>query len=803
MIIVKFYIKIKLTMKIIKITQFTKFTFLSLFFSIITVFGQQSFKNLEIESEFKNYTQPYEEVMYAHINKAKFIKGETIGFTVYAFNKKNKLLSSVTSNIYCVITDKDNNVIKEQMVRAKDGIANGSFTVNNKFKDGNYNFKVFTNWMMNFSPQNIFVENFEVLSTKSNQTRNKLDRSKKIDLQFLPESGHLLRDVLNTVGVIAKDSLGFGISNLEGKIVDSKNKEITNFKLNKMGIGRVSFIPKYLERYNAVIDYKGKKQTVLLNNKVENKGVILKISSNKDHAILSILGNKYTKAFIKNNKYTLILHDGKNIEEIPINFEDKLTISLKIPLEKLSKGINVFTLFNEDNIPVSERLFFNFKGLNLKESKLISSNTNNGKTSVNFQFNNINNTNYNNVSVSVLPKGTKSYRKSNNMISQVLLKPYINGFVENANYYFSDINQQKKHELDNLLITQGWSSYEWMTIFNNKNKFNYTFDEGITIKFNVPTKKKESNFLIHPLKENEPKLISFDDKIKSFTAYKYFPEDDEKLYLSKISKSGKVENVPVYAQLFPNVIPSLKNKVSFLKTKPTYYTFENLVDINNFINLNNSEVLDEIQIKAKTERDRIEKIRNSAFGRVQFLRDNDRNNTLAIYLNAQAGISARDNFQTGRFEVYNRSAGGVPALYLNDFFTLDYSFYFNYYLDYVEYIEINSVGIGPMTFGPGGTIKIYENYKKFKNYRPTLSKIDFPVTFTKPKKFYIPEYANYKNNFFKNYGVLDWLPKNKISESGNLNLSFNSKNTKEVVLFIEGITENGDFILDEKIIKID
>ena len=38
--------------------------------------------------------------------------------------------------------------------------------------------------------------------------------------------------------------------------------------------------------------------------------------------------------------------------------------------------------------------------------------------------------------------------------------------------------------------------------------------------------------------------------------------------------------------------------------------------------------------------------------------------------------------------------------------------------------------------------------------------------------------------------------------SGNLNLAFNSKNAKEVVLFIEGITENGDFILDEKIIKI-
>ncbi|WP_334056177.1 hypothetical protein [Polaribacter sp. P097] len=776
--------------------------FLIFFFTTFSIFSQQSFQDLNIEDEFKNYTQPYEEVMYAHLNKTKFIVGENIGYTVYAFNKKNKILSSVTTNIYCVITDKNNKVVKEQMIKAEDGIASGSFFIDDKlFKEGSYNFRAYTNWMMNFSYQNIFSENFEVLGTNSNQNKSKLNSFKNIDLQVLPESGHLLGGLINTVGIIAKDSLGFGLSNVEGKILNSENKEITNFKLNDLGIGRASFIPKNLEAYKAVIKYNGTEQTILLKNKVEPKGVILKVTSNNDYALLSIVANENTREFIKNNNYKLVLHDGKNIETIPVNFNDKLTHTLKIPLEEISKGVNIFTLFNEENIPVSERLFFNFKGLNLKESKLVSSNTKNGKTTVNFQFNNSKIINNNNVSVSVLPKGTKSYRKNTNMISQILLEPYVNGFIENANYYFSDMNLKKQLELDNLLLTQGWSSYDWLNIYNNKQKINYTFDEGIAIKFNVPAEKKESKFLIHPLKENEPQLISFNDKVSSFTASKYFPEEDEKLYLSKINRNGKAIKTPVYAQFSPNQIPDLKDKLTFLKAKPNYYSYENLVDINSFIKLNNTEVLSEIEIKAKTERDRIERIKNTAFGKVKFLNDNDRVSTLATYLNAQAGIAAIDDHRNSTFRVYSRSADGVPSIFINDFFTNDYSIYYNYFLDNVEYVEINPLGIGPMQLGTGGTIKVYENYKKFKNYRPALSKIDFPVTFSKSKQFYIPKYANSNNNFFKSYGVLDWLPKNKINESGNLNLSFNSNNVKEIVLYIEGITESGDFILEEKLIK--
>lgn len=765
-------------------------------------FAQQDYSQKNIDSTFVNYAQPYQEVMYAHLNKTKFIMGESIGYTVYAFNKKTKLLSSVTSNIYAVITDENNKVVKEQMIKAENGIANGEFSIDKKFKEGAYNIKVFTNWMMNFSGQNIFEEKFEIISTNSSQSKNKISQSSNLDVQFLPESGHLLENVINTVGVIAKDELGFGVSDLKGEVFNSKNNKITDFSLSELGVGRFSLTPKIGESYYAIINNNGKKQQVSLTNTIEKKGVILKLSRNNNSVIVSIITNENSKNIVKNKDYKLSFHNGKNINSIPVNFKGQLVQTAKIPLQKLSKGINIFTLFNDKNEPIAERLFFNYMKLSFNKSKLLSKTTKNGKTNINLQFDASEYLGFNNVSVSILPIGTKSYTKHDNMISKTLLKPYVKGFVENANYYFTDINEKKKHELDNLLITQGWSSYDWSKMFNHQNQYNYTFDEGISIKVNLSKIEEKSKYLIHTVNSKEPQLISFEDEIKSFTAYKYYPEKEDNLFISKVGKNGDLNKVPVYVQFSPSAIPNVSNKVSFLKTKPSYYTFENFVDIDKFMKINNRETLDEVVIKTNLEKKRKKDILSNSMGRVKFLRDFDRIRMLAEYLDFQAGISARDNYQTSRLEIINRTAGGVPTMILNGIFIYDLGDLFLYSMNLVDYVEINSLGISLQPGGKGGTIRIVEDPKKFYIQRETVTKIEFPLSYSKTKKFYVPEYASYNNKFFKNYGVIDWLPVNKINENGNLNLGFSNNKAKEVILFIEGITEDGTYIMEEKTMKL-
>jgi hypothetical protein len=87
--------------------------------------------------------------------------------------------------------------------------------------------------------------------------------------------------------------------------------------------------------------------------------------------------------------------------------------------------------------------------------------------------------------------------------------------------------------------------------------------------------------------------------------------------------------------------------------------------------------------------------------------------------------------------------------------------------------------------------------------KSTVRKVEFPLTFSKPEKFYSPKYQSYTSKFYKEYGVVDWLPKNKIDENGHLEFNFTNTPLNKITLFIEGITEDGTFILEEKKIQID
>lgn len=767
----------------------------------ITSNSQEVFQQKNIDSVFNKFTKPYQEVLYGHLNKSKFITGESIGFTIYAIDKKSKLLSTITSNIYCVISDSNNKVVKEQLIKAENGIANGDFLIDDTLENGLYTFKAYTNWMLNFSPQNIFVESFEIINANNSDNNKKVNRSSKIDVQLLPESGHLLADVLNTMGVVVKDSLGFGIANITGEVFDSKNKKITSFELNNLGIGRFSFTPQKGENYVAIIDNYGKKSTIYFAENIDETGVVLKISESNNEVLISAVTNKKSLSFLKDKKYKIGFHNGETLKSFSILFDKDLSITKKINTKNLSKGITIFTLFNEYNNPIAERMFFNYHGLNFLEGNLVSKQIEKDSITIDLKFDVSGKIGFNNVSISVLPKETKSYLKNENIISQTYLKPYLKGAIENANYYFSSISKKTKYDLDNLLITQGWSSYDWNQMFQYENNYTHQFEDGITIKVNIVKAEEKSKFMIHNLSTRAPEIITFDEEIKSFTAYKYYPTDEENLFISKIGRKGNLEKIPLYIQYNPTAIPKTTKNLNFRISKPSYFSFERDVNVTNFLKINEREVLNEIVIKANLEEKRKEDIRKKSFGRVYFIDESERNLTLANYLNFKPGFTAVDNFTTGRLEVYNRIANGAPVFYLDGFQVLTNDILFNYWLNAVDYIDINPLGFGAGFIGNAGIIKIFTDPLKYTVEKETLSKFDFPITFTKPKKFYIPKYENYDDEFFKNYGVIDWLPINKIDENGNLKIIFNNEQPNDLVLYIEGVTEDGTFIVEEKTIK--
>jgi hypothetical protein len=769
-----------------------------------SIASQTIYSNKSIDSVFTNYTKPFQEVVYAHLNKSKYIKGESIEFCIYTFDKQEKMLSNISKNLYCVISDENNNPIKKQLLKLENGVISGSIKLDSAFKGGTYTFKAYTNWLLNFAEHNYFADTFEIIDPNDTSTNSlkSTDKGFEIDAQILPESGHVVSDVLNTMGIIIKDKFGYGLPYLKGKLIDSNQKIITSFSLNKLGIGRFSFTPKLDQNYIVIIDNNGKEIFVDFNQNIEKKGVLLKVSKNNTHALISLVTNNFYISKFKNKKLQLAFHDGLKLNKFDFYFDNSLSITKKIPFKNLATGINIFTLFDEDNNPIAERLFFNYEGLKIVKSNVTSVNRKDTLISLRLNYNITNNTGFNNVSVSILPQQTKSYHKNTNIISQTLIQPYIRGTIENGGYYFMDINEQKKYDLDNLLITQGWSSYNWNSIFNSDNDLKYPFEKGVSIKVNIPKLKKRSAYLVHHISNRGPELINFEEEIKSFQMYQYYPEDNETLYISKVGKKGNLYEPSLYVQYFPSSVPNLNKQFKTLNPIKNYYAQEVFLGASNFENLNKVQVLNEIVIKANLEEKRVQSIKNKSFGRVFFLSENDRNMTLANYLNGKPGISASDNFQTNQFVVYNRIADGVPAMILDGFqVTKDQLFY--YWLDIVDYIEINSTMTVGFITGRGGAINIYTDALKFMRSKSTVRKVEFPLTFSKPEKFYSPKYQSYTSKFYKEYGVVDWLPKNKIDENGHLEFNFTNTPLNKITLFIEGITEDGTFILEEKKIQID
>ncbi len=799
-------------MKKNKPTSFCKlFIYIFILFVHLKSYSQKEFSKKNIDSVFINYTKLYQEVVYTHLNKTTYLKGESIGFTSYVVDKINSNLSPIAKNLYCVITDKKNNIIKKKLVKIEKGVAYNVFEVDSLFTTGKYVFKAYTNWMQNFKQQNYYQEQFNVIDTEESKYLEPQKSSFNLDLQFLPEGGHFIDNVIATVGVIAKDSIGKGVSNIKGEIVDENNTFVTSFKLNNLGIGRCTFIPKFNKSYKAVGTYKGKKYSIALNNLVELKGVNLKIKRVRNEIFISLLTNKATLKNIQNKSFFVANSNSSKLGKISFQFSNDLKITKKISLEKQFSGINIFTLFNSDNKPIAERLFFNYNGISiLKSSKASITNRKQDSLMLTLKYDDFTSGEYNNVSVSVLPLKTKSYQKNNTIISQLLIRPYIKSKLENAAYYFTNITERKKYDLDNLLITQGWSSYDWNELFKEEYTTKYVYENGINIQINLPKNQEQNKLYIHRSSSKSAQIIDVEKGLGSFSSTNYFPIDKENLHISTLNKKGKLSPASLYLQFLPNHIPIINTETKNLIEQANYFEFEEYVDSKIFSSsLNETQRLKEITIRLNARKERVQKIKRRTSGDVYFFDEDGPYKNIDIFdFFAQKGFII-ETTPTLDIVIKNRlnfSVNGAinPILFIDGIQVTSTDQLIWLDSNVIDYIEINRGGIGEGVRGGAGTIRIVTNPNKNLNTNyNTTRRFKFPLTFSKSKKFYTPIYQDYSSNFFQHYGTIDWLPINTINAKGELKLKFKNNHQNSFKLFIEGITEKGKFILEEKTVYVE
>lgn len=773
---------------------------LPLFFFYLCSFSQNSEEN--IISSYENFGASTKEIVYVHLNKSVFIKNEMLGFSAYMLDKSKKTGFKLTHNLYCTISNEKNEVIKSKLVKVENGLANNIFKIDSLFTSGIYRFKAYTNWMLNFEERNFYEHPFQVIASEvENKTKKNIEET--YNIQALPEGGHLVAGVKNTLGIIVKNKEGIGLENATGKIVNGDNSIVSDFTLNQFGIARAFFIPKLNEVYKIQINNNDKIISYQIEN-IQEHGIAFSIANLRGKVGVSFKTNPKTLKKIRNKKYLLTIHNGAELKLFSFSFNDKNEVSKIINISDLYSGINIFTVFDtEKNTPILERLFFNNSNINIAKTAILETKLESDSIAVQLKLNKaIDLSKVQNLSISVLPKKTKSYHFNSNILSQLYLEPYVRGCIQNADYYFNNTSAKTIYDLDNLLITQGWSSYNWENIFT-KSSYKYKFEEGINLVANIKGKVKEG-FLVYPLKNNKTQIFTTKKEEKAFVHTNLFPEENEEYRVSLLKKNSVTKKPDLELEFYPSKIPDLK--IKSYKTKFQTSTVNN--ESYNFENINTKlngvEELDEIVIEAKTKATKIEKIKNKTFGKVDFFTDNDTKGgqTLATYLNSRGWVASDFN---GVLSIVNPNPNtpnnNVPLVILDDVQLGDFSFLANFQLNIVDYIETNKSGIGYGLRGGGGVIKIVTNpIKRMEQIRSKndLASFKFPITFNAPKKYYTPVYNDYNSKFFKEYGTISWLPNLKANNEGVISFKILNTLTSAIVFQIQGLINDNIFISETK-----
>jgi hypothetical protein len=781
-----------------------KYTLLLL--CVFSFFNAESQNQDQLSTSYSNYVKLPREIAYAHLNKSLYLKDETIGFNVYVFDKSIKNHSDVTTNVYCSITDSKGRVLNKALILAENGVANGSFLVDSTYASGSYTFKAYTNWMKNFDEQNFYLQNIKVINTDDDNDVSTTMNAPVLDTQFLPEGGHLISSIKNVVGVVIKDDNGYGLREAEGTIKDSNGELITTFKTNQFGIGKFIFTPEDGKNYTAEITYDELTSQVKIEP-AERTGLNLSLNNLGSKIALTFRSNANTLQNIKDKNFKIIIHNGSLIKSLDLSFTDTQEITKLINLSDLYSGINIITLFDEDNNPILERLFFNYDGISILNSEKASTTKSFDSITISVPFKSIDASQFHNLSVSVLPSGTSSYDTNHNIVSYTYLQPYVKSYIENARYYFTAIDRKKKFELDNLLLTQGWSSYEWNSIFNYEPNIKFDFEKGITVKANV-NNSKSNQFIVYPMINSSTQTIEVPNKEKSFTIKGLLPIDDEKIVFGAIGKRQSVGKPNLYVQFTPSSIPTIDNFITLLPLR-VKSIYNSKIQESVFKNsISEAQELDVVVINAQKEKTKIDKIeRQQMSGNIDVFDENarDRYIDFASYISnkgfnvLQNGISL--NITTQRRNTLNGST--TPLIYLDKLLLSDFTILLSLNMRNVDYVVIDKSGLGEGMRGAAGVIKIFTDPElQFGNdiSKDISQEAMIPLTFTSPKTFYAPLYSSYRSDFFNQYGVIAWIPNGQLDKNGNLTFKIADKNIEQLKLFIEGTANKGGFISEEKTI---
>ncbi len=769
----------------------------------------------KLTRKFNSYN-PTEKV-YLHTDKNNLFAGDSLRFSVYVTLGSFLNYSQASYTLEVELVDKNQTIVAAQTLLLDKGTSNGVINISEKIPEGNYQLRAYTNWMRNFDSEFFYKKNIKI-SSKYIVAKKEITNN-KIDLQFFPEGGNAVANLLGRVAFKAIGNDGFG-REIKGKVFDSKRKQVASIQSNKDGVGVFNFKPVSGESYHVELS---DKSTYPLT-KISNIGYTMLVNNLN---IETIKVRIQASQILKGSYFYLIgqMQNAKYFQGRYL-FDNKPFVNIEIPKNKVPSGILTLTLFDKDMKPWAERLVFinNQNELiintSFDESKLLEK----GEVSVNINVTDPEGkpieTNLS-VALTDLNK-TQKDNNSSNILSYFLLESDLKGHIENPNQYFKDEERATAYNLDFVMLTNGWRRFNWQKIKNNQfdSIKKHSFLKGINITGIVKNKqnkilantsinmiaKSKSGVSIHRATTKSDGSFKIDDIFhvgKTQIAFNGFNANrkpiDINVTLKKQLKSGyNLAMTPHHNEISQNGA-----KIILTKNQIT-----NLQDLN----FDDSTLLNEVEIKGRVTR---KKASRSAYNlkpdETVFMKENDED--FVQVLNRSAGLTVIGSGRSARVSIRGFGSplwvlDGVP---LNPHVphpkktatanpipspTMDVAgpvpdVIANLDTDNIERMEILKGGKAAIygARGNNGVILIYT--KNGSNTYQRISSPEFTVTgLIEKREYYKPKFqVNQKTKV--NTSTLYWNPNIRTDKNGNATFKF-INNTNQIQLSIEGLSKYGN-----------
>ncbi|MCP4440118.1 MAG: hypothetical protein GY810_14340 [Aureispira sp.] len=283
-----------------------------------------------------------------------------------------------------------------------------------------------------------------------------------IDIQFLPEGGHIIANTTNTIAFKALNEFGKP-ADITAVLLDKTGKELSRFESYHQGMGAFDLDVIEEQEYQIkIVSPKGiDKLYQLPQASPKTVGLHLK-EHNKKELQFNIYSSKPQELYVIAQLHGQVLFSKAITATVGQN-------KLNLPSKDWPIGIAQITIFDQSQQPQAERLVFVNKHRQLDIKIKTNKEKYNPREEVKLNLtvrDELGKPVQGDFSLAVINDNNWTFAddKQDDILSYLLMSSDLKGEVYEPNFYFDPNKPKADTALDYVMLTHGWRRYDWESI---------------------------------------------------------------------------------------------------------------------------------------------------------------------------------------------------------------------------------------------------------------------------------------------------------------------------------------------------